>query len=116
MTQHIVDCPRCGEGDERSIGVNVCGLCECRFSIGPDPHFRKDVDRSQRRLAALLGATECAECGGDAMDGACINVFCADDAKRGRTDPQPCQICGQRWFACGETMCPQPRPRASQKR
>ena len=76
-----------------------------------DQHFLKEVERSQRRLAALLGVSQCAECGGDVMDGACINVFCADDAK-GRTDPHPCQICGQRWFACGETMCPQPKPKA----
>lgn len=29
----IIDCPRCGEGDERSIGLNRCGLCECEFTV-----------------------------------------------------------------------------------
>jgi hypothetical protein len=29
----IVDCPGCGEGDERHFGINVCGLCECRFWV-----------------------------------------------------------------------------------
>ena len=23
-------------------------------------------------------------------------------------DPERCPLCGERWFACGETMCPQP--------
>lgn len=29
----IVDCPRCGEGDDRSIGMNRCGLCEYEFFV-----------------------------------------------------------------------------------
>jgi hypothetical protein len=29
----IIECPRCDEGDERHDGLNVCGLCECRFTV-----------------------------------------------------------------------------------
>lgn len=29
----IVECPRCNEADERSLGENRCGLCECRFVV-----------------------------------------------------------------------------------
>jgi len=29
----IIDCPNCNEGDDRSLGMNVCGLCECRFVV-----------------------------------------------------------------------------------
>ena len=29
------ECPRCGESDDRSVGLNICGLCECRFVVGP---------------------------------------------------------------------------------
>lgn len=33
-----IECPRCGEADERSIGLNKCGLCECEFSVvGGEP-------------------------------------------------------------------------------
>jgi len=35
----IIDCPRCDEGDERSIGLNVCGLCGCRFTVGRRSHL-----------------------------------------------------------------------------
>lgn len=28
-----INCPRCGECDDRSLGANVCGLCECRFVV-----------------------------------------------------------------------------------
>jgi hypothetical protein len=31
-----VECPRCDEGDVRSIGENRCGLCECRFYVLPN--------------------------------------------------------------------------------
>lgn len=24
-------------------------------------------------------------------------------------EPDRCPICGQKWFACGETLCPQPK-------
>ena len=30
-----VECPRCGEADRRSLGMNVCGLCECEFFVEP---------------------------------------------------------------------------------
>jgi hypothetical protein len=33
MKAKTIDCPRCGEGDERPLGLNVCGLCECRFVV-----------------------------------------------------------------------------------
>lgn len=35
-----IECPRCGEADQRADGVNVCGLCECRFFVQPNvlPH------------------------------------------------------------------------------
>lgn len=33
LARKIVDCPKCGEGDERAVGLNVCGLCECRFYV-----------------------------------------------------------------------------------
>jgi hypothetical protein len=29
----IVDCPKCNEGDYRYVGINVCGLCECKFYV-----------------------------------------------------------------------------------
>lgn len=29
-----MECPRCNETDARSIGMNVCGLCECHFYVG----------------------------------------------------------------------------------
>jgi len=32
----IAECPRCDEGDERSIGRNRCGLCECEFFVARD--------------------------------------------------------------------------------
>lgn len=28
-----IDCPNCGECDDRHLGENRCGLCECRFAI-----------------------------------------------------------------------------------
>lgn len=28
-----IDCPNCGECDDRNLGVNRCGLCECQFAI-----------------------------------------------------------------------------------
>ena len=28
-----IDCPNCGECDDRNLGENRCGLCECRFVI-----------------------------------------------------------------------------------
>lgn len=31
-----VDCPRCNEGDDRKLGMNICPLCECRFWVRPD--------------------------------------------------------------------------------
>lgn len=27
------ECPRCDEADERSIGLNKCGLCGCEFIV-----------------------------------------------------------------------------------
>jgi hypothetical protein len=35
----------------------------------------------------------------------------AREAARSRpvSDPHPCPLCGQGWWACGETLCPQPR-------
>ena len=29
----LIERPRCDEADERSDGLNVCGLCECRFTV-----------------------------------------------------------------------------------
>jgi hypothetical protein len=29
----FIDCPNCNEGDERTPGMNRCGLCECQFSV-----------------------------------------------------------------------------------
>jgi hypothetical protein len=29
----VVECPRCNETDERAIGMNRCGLCECEFFV-----------------------------------------------------------------------------------
>lgn len=32
--QHLlIECPRCGEQDQRSVGTNTCGLCECEFFV-----------------------------------------------------------------------------------
>jgi hypothetical protein len=28
-----IECPRCGEADDRHEGINICGLCECRFAV-----------------------------------------------------------------------------------
>lgn len=39
----IVDCPKCGEGDERPLGPVVCGLCECRFIV---TKYGTKVDRA----------------------------------------------------------------------
>jgi hypothetical protein len=30
-----IECPRCGEADERPQGFNKCGLCECEFVVLP---------------------------------------------------------------------------------
>jgi hypothetical protein len=30
----LIECPRCNEADERSLGFNRCGLCECTFVVG----------------------------------------------------------------------------------
>jgi hypothetical protein len=40
----LIDCPRCNEGDERAIGVNVCGLCGCTFIVG-----KRDGDKIMAR-------------------------------------------------------------------
>lgn len=37
----FIDCPNCNEGDERNLGLNVCGLCECRFVV--NSYSRKAV-------------------------------------------------------------------------
>jgi hypothetical protein len=33
MKRKLIECPRCGEADERSAGTNRCGLCECEFRV-----------------------------------------------------------------------------------
>lgn len=33
LIRHVRDCPGCGEGDERPLGPNKCGLCECEFIV-----------------------------------------------------------------------------------
>lgn len=33
MTDKAIECPRCNEADERSVGMNRCGLCECEFFV-----------------------------------------------------------------------------------
>jgi late competence protein required for DNA uptake (superfamily II DNA/RNA helicase) len=41
----LIECPRCGEADERNEGTNQCGLCECRFF----------VQRQKRRTSSTSG-------------------------------------------------------------
>lgn len=28
-----IDCPNCGECDDRNLGMNRCGLCESQFAV-----------------------------------------------------------------------------------
>jgi hypothetical protein len=49
MKPKIIECPRCGEGDERAIGRNTCGLCECLFLVTPSGRV---ADLSRRIGAA----------------------------------------------------------------
>jgi len=52
-----IDCPRCDEGDERSEGLNVCGLCECRFYV-KDGKIVRVGDQpilSERDIVELVG-------------------------------------------------------------
>ena len=30
----LMCCPRCDETDERHVGINRCGLCDCEFIVG----------------------------------------------------------------------------------
>lgn len=29
----LIECPKCNEADERPVGMNRCGLCECEFFV-----------------------------------------------------------------------------------
>lgn len=29
----IIDCPNCGEGDQRNLGENLCSLCGFKFVV-----------------------------------------------------------------------------------
>lgn len=45
----LIECPRCGEADERSIGKNRCGLCECEFFVGGPKSGKDYVPAEYRR-------------------------------------------------------------------
>lgn len=58
--QPEIECPRCGEADERAWGVNRCGLCECQFLV----HMKRGSlrvtpwhpsVRTESQIAALVG-------------------------------------------------------------
>jgi hypothetical protein len=63
-----MDCPRCGEGDNRHFGMNRCGLCECEFFISTDGVKRTGLDdgpylpgRAPRKKPAAKSAVETRE-------------------------------------------------------
>jgi hypothetical protein len=44
-----IDCPNCGECDDRNLGENRCGLCECRFVVNS-----YSTQASWRRVGDIL--------------------------------------------------------------